>query len=119
MPSLEVQTTRNAPVTITYPAEQAVGCTVMVRFRVGKKNLLPAYSPETLHLLVQFRTRRGIVVLLLSELVEPSYWGRIHKAYDWFDRLEIDTGLKLSRTESRRVVKWLTEQSKALGVSIE
>lgn len=119
MPSLSTQTASRIPVTVVYPAEAPLISNLRIRFRVTKKNFLPVCNSATLPLMVEFRTASAVVILLLCDLLDSSYWERIRKVYDSFDRLEIDTSVRLNRRETKRVVLWLREQSQTLGISVE
>jgi hypothetical protein len=57
MATLQTQSTSGAPITIINPAEKPSGYSAIVRFRVGKKTVLPAYTDANLPHLVQFQGR--------------------------------------------------------------
>ena len=118
MATLEAQTTKNTPVGVIYPAEKPEDPTITVRCRFGKTTIFAAYSDDMLPHLVQFQSGKSIVMFMLRDLLQPSYWRRIRNAYDFFGQLDIDKGVKLGRAETERVVQWLAEYSQALGASV-
>lgn len=80
MATLQTQSTKGAPVTVIYPAEKPSRHSV--RFRIGKKTTFPAYNDTNLPYLVQFRIGQRIVMLMLSDVLQTSYWQRIRNAYN-------------------------------------
>ena len=116
MATLQTQTTKGSPLTVIYPAEKPTGYSVAVRFRLGKKTVLPAYNDDNLRHLVQFQKGQSIVMFMLSDVLQASYWQRIRNAYNVFGQLDIDDDAKLSLAETDRVIQWLKEASLSLGV---
>jgi hypothetical protein len=119
MPTLRTQSTKGAPVTVIYPAEKPSGYSAIVRFRVGKKTVLPAYTNANLPHLVQFQTGQQIVMFMLSDVLQPSYWQRIRNAYNVVGQLDIDSDVKMGKEETEKVTQWLTEQSTIQGVTLD
>lgn len=117
MPTLQIHTTKGALVTVIYPAKPPSGYSAVVRFRIGKKTVLPAYTSANLPHLVQFQNGQRIVMFMLSDLLQTSYWQRIRNAYNILGQLDIDADLKVGTEETERVTEWLKEQSTALGIS--
>jgi hypothetical protein len=118
MPTLQTQSTKGAPVTVIYPAESPASQSVLVRFRLGKKSMLPAYSYANLPHLVQFQIGQQIVTFMLNDILETSYWRKIRNAYNVLGQLDIDEDAKVGIEECERVNQWLREQSIACGVSL-
>jgi hypothetical protein len=116
MATLEIESTKGLPVTVVYPAAKTTGQNVLVRFRIGKQTVLPAYGDTNLPFLVQFRRGQRVVMFSLKDLFEKSYWQRIRNAYTIFGQLDIDEDLKLGVAESERVAQWLREQSAAWNI---
>lgn len=119
MATLKTQCTKGFPLTVTYPAERPVGHSAVVRLRIGKKTVLPAYTKNNLPYLVQFQRGQRIVMVGLADVLQPSYWRRIRNAYNLFGQLDIDEDVKVSLGETWRVTQWLRDQSLALGISLQ
>jgi hypothetical protein len=119
MATLQIKTTKGVRVTVIYPANRPTGYCASVRFRIGKKTVLPAYTNAILPNLVQFQCGQRIIMFMLGDLFRPSYWHRIRNAYTLFGQLDLDTDLKVSTGETGRVREWLTEQCRALGVVVD
>jgi hypothetical protein len=119
MATLETQSTKGAPVTVIYPAEKPSGHSAIVRFRVGKKTVLPAYTDANLPHLVQFQAGQRIIMFMLSDVLQTSYWQKIRNAYTVVGQLDIDADMKMGKEETERVSQWLREQSTALGVTLD
>jgi len=117
MTTLQTRSTKGALVTVIYPAKKPSGHSAVVRFRVGKKTVLPAYADANLPYLVQFQSGQRIVMFTLGDVLQTSYWQRIRNAYNIFGQLDIDADVKVSTEETERVTQWLREQSTALGVA--
>ena len=117
MATLQTQCTKGAPVTVIYPAETPSGHSAVVRFRVGKKTVLPAYTSANLPHLVQFRMGQRIVMFMLRDILETSYWGRIRNAYTLRGQLDIEADVKIGKEETERITQWLKEQSAAWGIA--
>ncbi len=117
MATLQTQSTKGAPVTVTYPAVKPSGYSNVVCFRIGKKSVSPAYTDANLPHLVQFHRGQRIVTFMLSDVLQTSYWQKIRGAYNVLGQLDIDAETKVSPTETERVVQWLKEQSSALEVT--
>jgi hypothetical protein len=116
MPTLQTQSTNGTPLVVIYPAEKPSGYNTRVAFRVGKKTVLPAYTSANFPHLVQFQNGQQIVMFMISDVLEKSYLRQIRNAYTFTGKLDIDSDLKISAWETRRIVRWLKEQSAALGV---
>jgi hypothetical protein len=114
MATLQSKTTKNAPVAVIYPAEKPSGGTV-VRCRVGKKSVLPAFGADSLDHLLQLQLAGRIMMLLVSDVLQSRFMERIRNAYNWLGQMEIDEDAKLSRAETARVVDWLKAQRQGLG----
>jgi hypothetical protein len=119
MATLQTQSTKGAPVTVIYPAERPTGHSAVVLFRVGKKTVLPAYADANLPYLVQFQRGQRIFMVILSDVLEPSYWRRIRNAYNLFGQLDLDPDARMGTEETKRVVRWLREQSAARGIALD
>jgi len=117
MATLQTQCTKGAPVTVIYPAEKPSGHSTTVRLRVGKKTVLPAYTDANLPYLVQFQRGQRIVMFMLSDVIQTSYWQRIRNAYTVFGQLDVDADVKVGTEETERVTQWLREQSTSYGVT--
>jgi hypothetical protein len=111
MATLQTQTSKGVPLTVIYPAERPVGRSAIVRLRVGKKTVLPAYTDDNLRHLVQFQKGQTVVMFMLSDVLQCSYWERIRNAYTVLGQLDVDEDAKLSLEETGRVVQWLKAQS--------
>ena len=118
MATLQIQTTKGAPVTVIYPAERPIGHSVVAHFRVGKKQMLPAYADASLPHLVQFQRGQRIVIFMLRDVLEASYWRRIRNAYDFLGQLDLSADTKIGSDETDRVRQWLKEQSAAIGIAL-
>jgi hypothetical protein len=118
MSTLQTQSTKGALVTVIYPAKKPSGHGAIVRLRIGKKTILPAYADANLPYLVQFQSGQRIVMFMLGDLLQTSYWQKIRNAYNFFGQLDIDTDIKMGTEETERVTQWLKEQSSALGVTL-
>jgi hypothetical protein len=116
MATLQTQSTSGAPLTVIYPAEKPCGYSALVGFRVGKKTLLPAYTDANLPHLVQFRRGRQIVMFMLHDVLQTSYWQKIRNAYNVLGQLDIDTDVKVGAEETMRITQWLREQGAARGL---
>ena len=90
-----------------------------MRFRVGKKTVLPAYTDANLPHLVQFQAGQRIIMFMLSDVLQTSYWQKIRNAYTVVGQLDIDADMKMGKEETERVSQWLREQSTALGVTLD
>ena len=119
MATLQTQSTKGGPITVIYPAERLTGHSAVVLFRVGKKTVLPAYADANLPYLVQFQRGQRIVMFMLSDVLEPSYWRRIRNAYNLLGQLDLDADAKMSAGETERVAQWLREQSAARGIALD
>jgi len=119
MATLQTQSTKGAPVTVIYPAERPSGHSAIVRFRVGKKTVLPAYTDANLPHLVQFQKGQRIIMFMLRDVLQPSYWQRIRNAYNVVGQLDVDSDIKMGKGETERVSQWLREQSTIQGVTLD
>jgi hypothetical protein len=119
MATLRTKSTKGAPVTVIYPAEKPSGHSAVVRFRVGKKTVLPAYTDANLPHLVQFQAGQRIIMFMLSDVLQPSYWQRIRNAYNVVGQLDVDSDVKMGKDETERVSQWLREQSTICGVTLD
>jgi hypothetical protein len=119
MPTLNTQSTKGTPVTVIYPAERPAGRSAVVCFRVGKKTMLPAYTDANLPHLVQFQQGQRIVMFMLSDILQTSYWQRIRNAFNLLGQLDIDADVKMDTEETDRVTQWLRMESLARGVTVE
>jgi len=119
MPTLQTQSTTGVPITVIYPAERPPGSSTPVRFRVGKKTVLAAYTDANLPFMVQFQRDRRITMFTLSDVLETSYWQKIRNAYSLFGHLDIEADLRVGANETERVVGWLKEESAARGIVVD
>jgi hypothetical protein len=110
MATLEIISTKGAPVTVIYPAEKPPGYSAVMRFRVGKRTVLPAYTEANLPHLVQFQRGQQIVMFMLSDILQTSYWKKMRNAYNLLGQLDIDADVKIGTEEAERVIQWLGEQ---------
>jgi hypothetical protein len=117
MATLQTQSTNGVPVTVIYPAEKPPGYSAVVGFRVGKKTMHPAYTDANLPHLVQFQKGQQIVMFMLKDVLETSYWQKIRNAYDFRGQLDIDADVKVGGKEAEEVTQWLREQSFARGIT--
>jgi hypothetical protein len=117
MATLQTQCSKGVPITVIYPAEKPRGLGAVVRFRIGKKTVMPAYTDNKLPCLVQFQRGQRIVMFMLSDVLETSYWQRIRNAYTLFGKLDVDEDIKVDSEETERVAQWLREQSAELGLA--
>jgi hypothetical protein len=118
MATLQTQSTNGAPLTVVYPAEKPIGHSKVVRFRVGKKTVLPAYTNTNLPYLVQFQVGQTVIMFGLGDIFEASYWRRIQNAYNIFGQLDLAADVKVGVDETGRIARWLLEQSAAFGVDL-
>jgi hypothetical protein len=79
--------------------------------------VLPAYTDANLPYLVQFQGGQRIVMFMLSDILQTSYWRRIRNAHTLLGQLDIDADVKIGTEETERVTQWLRDQSTALGVA--
>lgn len=119
MPTLDIQSTNGAQLTVIYPAEKPPAQSAVVRLRMGKKNVLPTFTEQNPPYLVQFKRGQRIFMFMLSDLFETSFWQRIRNAYDICGRLEIDDDIRIGSEETERLKSWLFEQAASLGVTPE
>ncbi len=119
MATLQTQSTKGAPVTVIYPAVKPSGHSAIVRFRVGKKTVLPAYTDANLPHLVQFQAGQRIIMFMLSYVLQPSYWQRIRNAYNVVGQLDGDSDVTVYKEETERIGQWLREQSTMRGVTLD
>ena len=117
MATLQTTSTKGAPVTVIYPAVRPSGHSASVCLRVGKKTVLPAYTEANLAYLVQFQRGQRIVMFMLSDVLQTSYWQKIRNAYNVLGQLDIDADAKMGSEETDRVTQWLREQSIARGAT--
>jgi hypothetical protein len=118
MATLQIQTTKGAPVTVIYPAERPTDHGVVAVFRAGKKRMRPAYADSSLPYLVQFLRGQRMVTFLLQDILEDSYWRRIRNAYTFLGQLDLSVDTKIGPEETGRVRRWLKEHSAARGIAI-
>ena len=57
--------------------------------------MLPAYTNANLPHLVQFQAGQRIVMFMLSDILQTSYWQRIRNAYNVLGQLDIDADIKM------------------------
>ena len=119
MPTLQTQSASGAPLTVIYPAEKPSGYSAIVRFRVGKKTVLPAYTDANLPHLVQFQRGQQIVMFMLRDVLQTSYWQKIRNAYNVLGQLDIDADVKVGAEEVKRITQWLGAESAARGIALE
>jgi|ERR1035437_2438286 hypothetical protein len=119
MATLQTQSTKGAPVTVIYPAEKPSGYSTIVRFRVGKKTVLPAYTDANLPHLVQFQIGQRTIMFMLSDVLQTSYWQRIRNAYNFLGQLDVDADVKMDSEETERITQWLKERSAARGIALD
>jgi hypothetical protein len=118
MATLQTQSTSGAPLTVIYPAEKPSGYSAIVRFRVGKKTVLPAYADANLPHLVQFQRGQQIIMFMLGDVLQTSYWQKIRNAYTVLGQLDVDADVKVGAEEIQRITQWLMEQSTIHGVPL-
>jgi hypothetical protein len=116
MATLQIHTTKGTPLSVIYPAKKPAGYSATVRFRIGKKTMLPAYTDANLPHLVQFQSGQRIIMFMLRDLLQGSYWQKIRNAYNFLGQLDIDKDLKVGIEETVRVTDWLKVQGMELGV---
>jgi hypothetical protein len=116
MATLQTQSASGAPLTVIYPAEKPAGHSAIVRFRVGKKTSLPAYTDANLPHLVQFKRGQQIIMFMLRDVLQTSYWQKIRNAYNLLGQLDIDADVKVGAEETRRITQWLRQQGAAQGL---
>ena len=119
MATLQTQSTEGAPLTVIYPAGRPSCHSAIVRLRVGKKTVLPAYTEANLPHLVQFQRGQRIVMFMLSDILQTSFWQRIRNAHNLLGQLDIDSDMKIGTEETKRVTQWLRDQSTSLGVALD
>ena len=119
MATLLAETTTGSSITVIYPAERRSNHSAIVRFRVGKKTLLPAYTEANLPHLVQFQQGQRIIMFMLSDVLQTSYWQRVRNAYTLLGHLDVDEDIKVGAQETERITQWLREQSAARGIAPE
>lgn len=119
MATLQTQSISGAPLTVIYPAEKPSGYSATVSFRVGKKTVLPAYTAANLPHLVQFQIGQRIIMFMLSDVLQTSYWQKIRNAYTVLGQLDIDADVKVGGEEIERITQWLREQSATHGITLE
>ena len=119
MATLLAETTTGSSITVIYPAERRSNQSAIVRFRVGKKTLLPAYTEANLPHLVQFQQGQRIIMFMLSDVLQTSYWQRVRNAYTLLGHLDVDEDIKVGAQETERITQWLREQSAARGMAPE
>jgi hypothetical protein len=119
MATLQTQSASGAPLTVIYPAEKPPGYSAIVRFRAGKKTMLPAYTDANLPHLVQFQRGQQIIMFMLSDVLQTSYWQKIRNAYNVLGQLDIDADVKVGGEEIKRITQWLREQSAIEGITLE
>src|ERR1035437_8933283 len=107
MATLETQSTKGAPVTVIYPAEKPSGHSAIVRFRVGKKTALPAYTDANLPHLVQFQTGQRFVLFCHAEVPQPSYGRKPGIPYPVAAHLELAANIKRGKGKPEGVSQWL------------
>ena len=118
MPTLQTQCTEGSPVTVIYPAQVPAPQSAFVQFRVGKKTFAPAYTPANLPHMVQFQKGQRIVMFMLHDVLQTSYWHRIRNAYTLLGQLDIAEDIRIGGGETERVTEWLRQQSTAHGVVV-
>ena len=119
MATLQTQCTDGSPLRVIYPAEKLSGHSASVRLRVGKKTVLPAYADSNLPYLVQFQKGQRIIMFMLSDVLQTSYWQKIRNAYNLFGQLDIDADVKVGAKETKGIIQWLREQSATRGIAPE
>jgi hypothetical protein len=117
MATFETHSTSGAPLTVIYPAEKPSGYSAVVRLRVGKKTVLPAYTGANLPHLVQFQRGQQIVMFMLRDVLQTSYWQKIRNAYNVLGQLDVDADVKVGADEIERITQWLRVESAAWGVA--
>jgi len=116
MATLQTQSTSGTALTVIYPAEKPSGYSAIVSFRVGKKTVLPAYTDANLPHLVQFRRGQQIIMFMLRDVLQTSYWQKIRNAYNVLGQLDIDADVKVGADEIKRITQWLKTESAAWGI---
>ena len=119
MATLQTQSTSGAPSTVIYPAEKPSGYSAIVRLRVGKKTVLPAYTDANLSHLVQFQRGQQIIMFMLRDVLQTSYWQKIRNAYNLLGQLDVDAEVKVGAEEVKRITQWLGAESAAWGIALE
>lgn len=116
MATLQTQSISGTALTVIYPAQKPPGYSAIVSFRVGKKTVLPAYTDANLPHLVQFQRGQQIIMFMLSDVLQTSYWQKIRNAYNVLGQLDIDAEVKVGGEEIKRIIQWLREQGAARGI---
>ena len=119
MATLQTQSISGTALTVIYPAEKPSGFSAIVSFRVGKKTVLPAYTDANLPHLVQFHRGQQIIMFMLSDVLQTSYWQKIRNAYNVLGQLDIDAEVKVGGGEIKRIIQWLGAESAARGIALE
>jgi hypothetical protein len=119
MATLETRSSTGSLITVIYPAEKPPPQTASVRLRIGKKTFAAAYTQANLPHMVQFKKGQRIVMFLLADLLQTSYWGRIRSAYTVFGHLDIAEDIRMNGEETVRVTQWLKQQSAVQGVILQ
>ena len=119
MATFQARSSTGSTITVIYPAEKPAPQTAFVRLRVGKQTFAPAYTEANLPHLVQFQKGQRIVMFMLHDVLQTSYWSRIRNAYTLFGDLDVAEDIKIDTKETGRVTQWLREQSAARGVVME
>lgn len=117
MATFQTQSTTGAPLTVIYPAQRPSRLGAPVRFRIGKKTTLPAYTDTNLPHLVQFDTGEQTVMFMLSDVLQTSYWQRIRNAFNWLGQLDVAPEIKVAPGETARIIDWLRDKSAAWGIT--
>jgi hypothetical protein len=119
MATLQTQSTSGTPLTVIYPAEKPSGYSAIVRLRVGKKTVLPAYTDANLSHLVQFQRGQQIIMFMLRDVLQTSYWQKIRNGYNLLGQLDIDADVKVGAEETKRITQWLKEQGADRWITLE
>jgi hypothetical protein len=119
MATYQTRSTKGTPITVIYPAERPSANSANVRFRVGKKTVRPAYAAANLPHLVQFQIGQRIVMFMLSDVLQSSYWQKVRNAYTWFGQLDIDADVRVDSPEIERIIQWLSAESADRGIVLD
>ncbi len=80
---------------------------------------MPAYTDANLPHLVQFHKGQRIVMFMVSDILETSYWQKVRNAYTLLGQLDIDDDIRMGAKETERITRWLREQTKVRGVILD
>jgi hypothetical protein len=111
MATFQTQSTNGIPITVVYPAEKLPGNGSVLQFRIAKKTIQPAYDRALLPHLVQFDIGQRTIMLMLSDILQPSYWQRIRNVHGLLGNLEVADDIKIKVGASSQLARWLRIQT--------